>query len=104
VKSVAKLEHVLADQGTQFNQKFHPSVFKDVSGLMKLASVIKVFFDLKGQEIQFNVVSIDTLRDAQQRPEQYADLMVRVAGYSALFTSLDPTVQEEIISRTEQSF
>jgi len=101
VKSVAKLEHVLADQGTQFNQKFSPSVLQDVTGLRKLSALIKSFFDLKGQEIQFNVVSAETLRDAQQRPEEYADLMVRVAGYSALFVSLDPAMQEDIITRTE---
>ena len=104
VKSVAKLEHVLAEQGTQFNQKFSPAVLQDMNGLTKLAALIKVFFDGKGQEIQFNVVSVDTLRDAQKHPEQYVDLMVRVAGYSALFTSLDPAVQEDIILRTEQTF
>jgi pyruvate formate-lyase/glycerol dehydratase family glycyl radical enzyme len=103
VKSVAKLDHVLADSGSLLNQKFNPAVLKDISGLRKLAALIKTYFDLKGMHIQFNVVSADTLRDAQKHPEEYADLMVRVAGYSALFVSLDPAVQEDIIMRTEHS-
>lgn len=103
VKSVAKLDHVLADSGSLLNQKFNPAVLKDISGLRKLAALIKTYFDLKGMHIQFNVVSAETLRDAQKHPEEYADLMVRVAGYSALFVSLDPAVQEDIIMRTEHS-
>jgi formate C-acetyltransferase len=103
VKSVAKLDHVLADSGSLLNQKFNPAVLKDISGLRKLAALIKTYFDLKGMHIQFNVVSAETLREAQKHPEEYADLMVRVAGYSALFVSLDPAVQEDIIMRTEHS-
>ncbi|MFC1957138.1 glycine radical domain-containing protein, partial [Chloroflexota bacterium] len=103
VKSVAKLDHVLCDNGTLLNQKFHPTTMKDVSGLRKLSALIKTYFDLKGMHIQFNVVSADTLKAAQRHPEAYADLMVRVAGYSALFTSLDPTAQEDIIRRTEHA-
>lgn len=101
VKSVAKLDHVLGDNGTLLNQKFNPTILKDITGLRKLAALIKTYFDLKGMHIQFNVVSTETLRDAQKRPEEYADLMVRVAGYSALFVSLDPAMQEDIIARTE---
>ena len=101
VKSVAKLDHILADNGSLLNMKFNPTALKDISGLKKLAALIKTFFDLKGQHVQFNVVSADILRNAQKHPENYADLMVRVAGYSALFTSLDPAVQEDIIMRTE---
>jgi len=103
VKSVAKLDHVLADSGSLLNQKFNPIVLKDISGLRKLAALIKTYFDLKGMHIQFNVVSAETLREAQKHPEEYADLMVRVAGYSALFVSLDPAMQEDIIMRTEHS-
>jgi len=103
VKSVAKLDHVLGDNGTLLNQKFNPTILKDISGLRKLAALIKTYFDLKGMHIQFNVVSVDTLKDAQKHPEKYADLMVRVAGYSALFVSLDPAMQEDIIMRTEHS-
>ncbi len=101
VKSVAKLDHVLADNGTLLNQKFNPSFLQDVTGLRKLAALIKTYFDLKGQHIQFNVVSTETLRNAQKHPEEYADLMVRVAGYSASFTILDRALQDDIISRTE---
>jgi len=103
VKSVAKLDHVLGDNGTLLNQKFSPTVLKDVTGLRKLAALIKTYFDLKGMHIQFNVVDVETLREAQKHPEKYADLMVRVAGYSALFTSLDPAMQEDIIMRTEHT-
>jgi len=103
VKSVAKLDHVLADSGSLLNQKFNPIVLKDISGLRKLAALIKTYFDLKGMHIQFNVVSVETLRDAQKHPEKYTDLIVRVAGYSALFVSLDPAMQEDIIMRTEHS-
>jgi formate C-acetyltransferase len=103
VKSAAKLDHVLCDSGTQFNEKFNPTVLKDISGLRKLAALIKTYFDLKGHHIQFNVVSAETLRDAQKHPEKYTDLMVRVCGYSALFTTLDPAVQEDIILRTEHT-
>ena len=103
VKSVAKLDHVLADNGSLLNQKFNPIVLKDISGLRKLAALIKTYFDLKGMHIQFNVVSAETLREAQKHPEKYTDLMVRVAGYSALFVSLDPAMQEDIIMRTEHS-
>jgi formate C-acetyltransferase len=101
VKSVAKLDHVLADGGMLLNQKFSPNIIESVSGLRKLAALIKTYFDLKGQHIQFNVVSVDTLREAQKHPAKYTDLMVRVAGYSALFTSLDPAIQDDIIMRTE---
>ncbi len=101
LKSVAKLEHVLADNGTLLNQKLSPTIFKDINGIRKLAALIRTYFDLKGQHIQFNVVSTETLREAQKYPERYDDLLVRVAGYSAVFTSLDPAVQEDIIMRTE---
>ncbi len=102
-KSVAKLDHVLGDNGTLLNQKFSPAVLKDITGLRKLAALIKTYFDLKGMHIQFNVVSVDTLKEAQKHPEEYADLMVRVAGYSALFITLDPAMQEDIIARTEHA-
>jgi len=104
VKSVAKLNHVACDSGTLLNQKFSPTALTDVSGLRKLGALIKTYFDLKGMHIQFNVIDRKTLRDAQQSPEKYGDLIVRVAGYSALFTALEPAVQEDIISRTEQTF
>jgi len=104
VKSAAKLNHVACDNGTLLNQKITPQVMKDISGLRKLAQLIRTYFEYKGQHIQFNVASAAVLRDAQKHPEKYPDMLVRVAGYSALFVSLDRQVQDDIISRTEQTF
>ena len=72
-------------------------------GLQKLESLIKTFFELKGWHIQFNVITSETLREAQKKPERFSDLVVRVAGYSALFTSLEPATQEDIIVRTSHN-
>jgi formate C-acetyltransferase len=70
-------------------------------GTKKLAALVRSYFELGGQEMQFNVVSTETLRDAQKHPENYQDLLVRVAGFSAYFVLIDPSVQEDIIDRTE---
>lgn len=102
--SVAKLEHGRASNGTLYNQKFHPSALSGNAGLQNFASYIRAFFDQKGMHMQFNVVSKETLLDAQKHPENYKSLVVRVAGYSALFTSLSKALQDDIISRTEQAF
>ena len=102
--SVAKLDHAIASNGTLYNQKFHPSALSGVSGLMNFASYIRAFFDQKGMHMQFNVVSKETLLDAQKNPENYKNLVVRVAGYSALFTTLSKALQDDIINRTEQAF
>jgi len=67
----------------------------------KIIDVIKTYFLLKGQHVQFNVIDADTLRDAQKNPEKYSSLTVRVAGFSVLFTTIDPQLQEDIIRRTE---
>ncbi len=99
--SVAKLDHGIASNGTLFNQKFHPSALKGQQGLQNFVSLIRTFFDKKGMHMQFNVVSKETLLDAQKHPENYKTLVVRVAGYSALFT-LSRSLQDDIISRTEQ--
>jgi formate C-acetyltransferase len=100
--SVAKLDHGIASNGTLFNQKFHPSALAGEEGLQKFSSYIRTFFDEKGMHMQFNVVSRETLLDAQQHPENYKSLVVRVAGYSALFTTLSKALQDDIIKRTEQ--
>ena len=100
--SVAKLDHGIASNGTLFNQKFHPSALKDERGLNNFVYLIRSFFDQKGMHMQFNVVDRDTLLDAQRNPEQYKNLIVRVAGYSALFTTLSKSLQDDIIRRTEQ--
>lgn len=86
------------------NMKFHPLSLRSVEGRRRLIALIKTYMHLGGHHVQFNVVSGDTLRDAQLHPQNYRDLIVRVAGFSAFFIQLDPKVQNEIISRTEFRF
>ena len=102
--SVSKLDHALASNGTLYNVKFLPSALAGDKGILNLAALIRGYFDRKGMEMQFNVVDKATLLDAQAHPDQYQDLVVRVAGYSANFTKLAKDVQDDLISRTEQSF
>lgn len=99
--SVSKLDHFIASNGTLFNQKFHPSALKGDNGLMNLSSLIRSYFDQKGFHVQFNVIDKKILLAAQKNPEKYQDLIVRVAGYSAQFISLDKSIQNDIIARTE---
>ena len=100
--SVARLDHFIASNGTLFNMKFHPSALKGQSGLESFAALVCGYFEQKGMHMQFNVVSRETLLDAQKYPEKYKTLVVRVAGYSALFTTLSRSLQDDIINRTEQ--
>lgn len=100
--SVARLDHLIASNGTLFNMKFHPSALKGESGLESFVALVCGFFEQKGMHMQFNVVSRETLIDAQKHPEKYKSLVVRVAGYSALFTTLSRSLQDDIINRTEQ--
>lgn len=102
--SVAKLDHGIASNGTLFNQKFHPTALSGQQGLENFVALIRSYFDQKGSHVQFNVVDRKTLLDAQEHPEKYAHLVVRVAGYSALFTTLSKSLQDDIIRRTEQGF
>ncbi len=102
--SVAKLEQGVASNGTLLNQKFHPSALAGRAGLEKFVALIRSYFDQKGMHVQFNVVTKETLLDAQKHPENYKTLVVRVAGYSALFTTLSRSLQDDIINRTEQGF
>jgi formate C-acetyltransferase len=104
VNSVAKIDHGIASNGTLLNQKFHPSALSGVEGLQKFCAFIRAFFDQKGMHMQFNVVSRETLLDAQAHPDKYRNLVVRVAGYSALFTTLSKSLQDDIINRTMQGF
>ena len=101
--SVAKLDHTIASNGTLYNMKFHPSALAGRAGLQNFVSLIRTYFERKGMHVQFNVVSRETLLDAQKNPEKYKALVVRVAGYSALFTTLSRSLQDDIINRTEQS-
>lgn len=102
--SVSRLDHYIASNGTLFNQKFHPSALSGRRGLENFVGLVRSYFDQKGSHMQFNVVSRETLLDAQKHPEQYKHLVVRVAGYSALFTTLSRSLQDDIIRRTEQGF
>ncbi|MGF1587329.1 MAG: trans-4-hydroxy-L-proline dehydratase [Bacteroidales bacterium] len=101
LKSAAKFDH-LKTGGTLLNQKFTPSFFDDSESYSRLTALIRSWFRMNGHHIQFNVVSALTLRDAQKHPENYRDLIVRVAGYSDYFNDLGRDLQEEIIIRTEQ--
>ena len=101
--SVAKLDHANYSNGTLYNQKFLPSALAGDEGLKRFASIVRSYFDHKGMHVQFNVIDRETLLAAQERPEDYKDLVVRVAGYSAQFTVLAKEVQDDIISRTEQT-
>jgi pyruvate formate-lyase/glycerol dehydratase family glycyl radical enzyme len=101
IRSVAKMDQVRTG-GTLLNQKFTPQVLNNEEGLEKLVQLIRTYFRLDGHHIQFNVVDAATLRLAQQHPEQYRSLIVRVAGYSDYFCDLSKTLQDEIIARTEQ--
>ncbi len=101
IKSLAKMDQ-LKSGGTLLNQRFLPSVLASEQDLDKLGGLIRTYFTLGGHHIQFNVVDTRTLRTAQEHPDQYRNLLVRVAGYSDYFVDLDREHQEEIISRTEQ--
>lgn len=100
LKSVSKLDNYLLSNGTLLNVKFTPATLEGDGGLQKLADFLRAFTQLKLQHIQFNVVNAETLREAQQRPQDFAGLVVRVAGYSAFFVELSKEIQDDIIRRT----
>jgi formate C-acetyltransferase len=100
IKSLGKMDQSKSG-GTLLNQRFLPSVLKDEHGIEHLVHLIRSYFKLNGHHIQFNIVDSDTLRKAQAAPDDYRDLLVRVAGYSDYFVDLDKYHQEEIIARTE---
>jgi formate C-acetyltransferase len=104
VNSAAKALDTVAFNSNHFNMKFHPTALETPQGMRNMLSLIKTYMDQGGSHIQFNIVSSKTLQTAQLHPEKYKDLVVRVAGFSAYFTRLDPGVQTEIIKRTELSF
>ena len=103
-KSVSKLPTDKILGGVLLNQKLSPSALANETQKQKLISIIRTFFaTLKGWHVQYNIVSRDTLLAAKKNPENYRDLVVRVAGYSAFFTTLSPDTQDDIIARTEQT-
>lgn len=101
LRSVSKLDNQLTSNGSLLNVKFSPSTLAGDGGLAKLAAYLRAFSRLKIQHIQFNVVDRATLLDAQEHPERHQDLVVRVAGYSAMFVELSRAIQDDIINRTE---
>ncbi len=101
IKSLSKMDQIRSG-GTLLNQRLLPSVLEGEEGIESLAHLIRAYFRLNGHHIQFNVVDSRTLRKAQAAPDDYRDLLVRVAGYSDYFIDLDQHHQEEIIARTEQ--
>lgn len=103
-KSVSKLPTHQITGGVLLNQKMNHSVLENEKDTDKLISIIRTFFDsLEGFHVQYNVVSRETMRAAQEKPQEYRDLIVRVAGYSAFFNSLSRQTQDDIIERTEHT-
>ncbi|WP_267967703.1 formate C-acetyltransferase [Vibrio maritimus] len=100
LKSVSKLDNYLLSNGSLLNVKFTPSTLEGEQGITKLGDFLRAFMKLKLQHIQFNVLNAETLRKAQEKPEDYAGLVVRVAGYSAFFVELSKEIQDDIIRRT----
>jgi len=103
MKSVSKLRTEKITGGVLLNQKMTPMMLADPGNIEKLIALLRAFFNkLKGFHIQYNIVSKETLKDAQDHPENLTDLIVRVAGYSAFFNVLSQVTQDDIIARTEQ--
>ena len=100
IKSLGKMDQIKSG-GTLLNQRFLPQVLDGDEGIDHLAHLIRAYFKLNGHHVQFNIVDSSTLRNAQAAPDEYRDLLVRVAGYSDYFVDLDRNHQEEIIARTE---
>ena len=101
IKSVTKLPTIRITGGQLLNLKFSPDAVRNENDKLKLVDLLRAFSDLNGWHLQFNVINRDTLKAAQKAPDDYKDLMIRVAGYCALFTDLDNDLQDEIIRRTE---
>ena len=101
LKSVGKVNNAEVAQGSTLNMKIDPAVFEKEDGFKRLADLVRVFIDQKVDQVQFNVVSVDTLKAAQSEPEKHKDLVVKVAGYNARFVDLHRPLQDSIIARTE---
>jgi pyruvate formate-lyase/glycerol dehydratase family glycyl radical enzyme len=103
VQSVSRVDLKNASNGALLNIKFHPSVFDGDEGLSKFTDFLRGFIAYKNIHVQFNVLSADTLKKAKENPDEYRDLVVRVAGYSAFFVDLNEALQDDIIERTEHA-
>jgi formate C-acetyltransferase len=101
LRSVAKIDHLKVRAGSVLNMRFNPDALADEQKKTKFMSMLRTYCESGGYHVQFNIVSADTLREAQRHPEKYKDLLVRVATYSAYFVELSPRMQEDIISRME---
>jgi len=104
LNSVAKLNYEHATNGVAVNIRMHPQNLNTEEGIEKLYFLLKGYFEKGGMQIQPNVVSTETLRDAQQHPENYPDLIVKVGGYNATFVDLGTPIQNDIIDRLEHNF
>ena len=100
IRSLTKLDHTMSG-GTLLNQRFLPSLLKRDEDITKLGQLIRSYFTLGGHHIQFNIVDTATLKAAQKCPEDYKDLLVRMAGYSDYFNDMNADLQQEVIERTE---
>jgi formate C-acetyltransferase len=101
IKSVTKLDHVMPTAGTLLNMRFNLSALEGPEKLARFANLIRAYFELGGWHVQFNIVSNKVLRDAQKHPENYRDLLVRVAAYNAFFVEISKELQDDIMVRTE---
>jgi len=101
IKSVAKIDHASMKSGSVFNMRFSPAALKNEESIRRFAALIKTYYHLGGFHIQFNIVDTDTLRRAQEHPDDYRDLLVRVATYTSYFTELGRELQDDIIERVE---
>ena len=101
IRSASRLDHLEASNGALLNVKLSPESVAGEEGTDNLVALIRSYFKMGGQHIQFNVISSETLRDAQKHPEDYPNLIVRVAGFSVPFTAIDKILQNDIIERTE---
>jgi formate C-acetyltransferase len=100
VRSLTKLDHTLSG-GTLLNQRFLPSLLKRDEDVARLGQLVRSYFTLGGHHIQFNIVDTATLKAAQKAPENYKDLLVRMAGYSDYFNDMNADLQQEVVERTE---
>ena len=101
IKSVTAIRQSEFPNGTLMNLKFHPTALAGKDGWKKLAVLMQTYFEMGGMELQINIISTETLKDAQKNPDKHRDLVVRVAGFSAYFVELHPSGQADLIRRTE---
>lgn len=99
--SVAKADHALMDNGSILNIRFHPSALSSDEKISKIAQAVSVYFNKGGFQVQFNVVGRSKLIDAQNNPENYSSLVVKVAGFSSFYVDLEKKWQDHLIARTE---